>query len=119
MDKEQAVKLINEGRAKRREMLDTMFAVKGEEYVAMVDAGTVVINFVNMMTDAGNNGAVHPSLAVMLRVVVPDVQHAISTLLALITIGDDGKAESVTADINALLGLVEEANRKMNAGVAK
>ena len=99
---------------KKGEMLATIRAVKGDEYAAAIQAGAVLVNFINSMATMGNQGAVHPVALPALAAAIASAQVGVATFLALISKGDDRKAEAMTADMNALLKLVDDARTRIN-----
>lgn len=116
---------ISEGVAKRKEMLDTMAHVKGPGYAFAIDAAVRVINFANMIRKMAAAGAIHPSAAAVARSTAEDVCAAAVRLLVIAdtspatyakaNTGITPEDQAMVADINALLALVDDAERKISA----
>lgn len=118
MDKDERTRaVVAEQIEKKREMVDTLRAVKSHEYAAAVQAGAMVINFINTFTTMANNGALHPAVLPTVPASTSSAQLGLAMLLTVITKGDQAQAEAMTADINALLGLAEDARAKLTPGV--
>lgn len=104
-------KLLDEGSAKREDILATLRAVRGEPYADAVYAAVVAFNATNAVVKACNDGMVHQVPRMVLAAIIPNVQAAISELLMAHPAVSVVDPKDVVNDVNSLLGLITSTMR--------
>jgi hypothetical protein len=112
MDKDRGARIeavFKSGVEKRREIMATIVAVRGEPYADAIYNAVIAFNFTNCVAKACNGGDVAPMPRAVFAILGPDAQGAVSELLFSIPAIAQHKKEDVVRDVNALLDLVTEA----------
>lgn len=109
-------KLLDEGSAKREDILATLRAVRGEPYADAVYAAVVAFNATNAVVKACNEGLVHQLPRMVLAAIIPNAQSAISELLMAHPAVSVVDPKDVVNDVNSLLGLITSTMRAIKGG---